>query len=169
MASAFVHHSRSSRSLHSVGIFLLAIQTEKSFCPPCCILMKPVSQCARTCSPAVRRSHSSSTRSAQASSVLSVARGETYGDSAALPKHTWSALCQPEEYRYELCAVAFFVAACNVSCNLRSCQSLARVRATTALPLWAGKVWRMRSCCSSINCRSCSCLESELIFDPLCV
>src|SRR3989442_9965108 len=36
-------------SLHSVGIFLLAIQTEKSFCPPCCILIKPVSQCARTC------------------------------------------------------------------------------------------------------------------------
>src|SRR5436305_14335474 len=109
----------SSRSLHSVGIFLLAIQTEKSFCPPCCILMKPVSQCARTCSPAARRSHSSSTCSAQASSVLSAARGETYADSAALPKHIWSALCQPEEYRYELCAAIVFAAECNVPCDLR--------------------------------------------------
>src|SRR2546421_5039142 len=96
----------SSRSLHSVDIFLLSIQTEKSFSPPCCILMKPVSQCARTCSPAARRSHSSTTCSAQASSLLAVARGETFGDSVGLPKHTWSALCQPEGYRYELCAVA---------------------------------------------------------------
>src|SRR5215469_13189328 len=109
----------SSRALHSVGIFLLSIQTEKSCCPPCCILMKPVSQCARTCSPAARRSHSSSSWSAQASSVLSVTGGETYGDSAALPKQSWSALYQPEGYRYELFAVAPGVAAFDVSCDLR--------------------------------------------------
>src|SRR5689334_12211503 len=95
----------SSRSRHSVGIFLLAIQAKKSCCSPCCMLMKSVSQCASTCSHVARRLQSNCTASAQASSVLSGARGAVDEDVVALPKQHCSAFCQPETCRYESCVV----------------------------------------------------------------